>query len=67
VKALSCATAKLRKAGRSLLRSQRMGLEILIGLTVMNEFVVVCSRPGFVVPVPVHPGWRFEDLMTTTQ
>jgi hypothetical protein len=67
VKALLCATAKLRKAGRSLLRSQRMSQENLIGSTVMDKFVVVCSRPASMVPIPIHPAWRFEDLMTTTQ
>jgi hypothetical protein len=77
VKVLACATAKLRKAGRNewsngsvsvyCNRSECIG--ILIGLAVMDEFVVVVSSswPASVVPVPVHPASRFEILMTTTQ
>jgi hypothetical protein len=44
-------------------------LENLIGLAVMDEFIVVVFSmwPASVVPVPVHPATRFEVLMTTIQ
>jgi hypothetical protein len=46
-----------------------MHLENLIGLAVIDEFVVVVFSmwPVSVVPVPVHPASRFEVLMTTIQ